>query len=76
MRIGIVAPGRPIERATADRAAAAAALWFPAVQLDFHPQCFLSDGGHFAGPDATRAAAFLEMANDPKIDAIWFARGG
>ena len=76
MRIGIVAPGRPIERATADRAAAAAALWFPAVQLDFHPQCFLSDGGHFAGPDAARAAAFLEMANDPKIDALWFARGG
>ena len=41
----------------------------------FHPQCFESDG-HFAGSDATRAAAFLEVANDPAYDAVWFARGG
>lgn len=41
----------------------------------FHPQCFAS-AGHFAGDDATRAAAFIEVANDPGYDAIWFARGG
>ena len=40
-----------------------------------HPQCFL-EAGHFAGTDAERAAAFLEFANDPGFDAIWFARGG
>ncbi|MDB5707403.1 MAG: LD-carboxypeptidase [Sphingomonas bacterium] len=76
MRIGIVAPGRPIDRVIADRAAAAAAIWFPGVELVFHPQCFLSDGGHFAGVDAARAAAFLDFANDPAFDALWFARGG
>jgi len=45
------------------------------VELVFHPQCFLSSG-HFAGNDATRIAALVETANDPSIDAIWFARGG
>lgn len=76
MRIGIVAPGRPIDRMIADRAAAAAAIWFPGVDLVFHPQCFDSDGGHFAGADSVRAAAFLEYANDAAFDALWFARGG
>jgi muramoyltetrapeptide carboxypeptidase len=76
MRIGIVAPGRPIDQALADRATAFAADAFPEVELAFHPQCFLSDGGHFAGTDATRAAAFLDFANDPAFDALWFARGG
>ena len=46
-----------------------------APELVIHPQCFLSEG-HFAGPDAARADAFVELANDPSIDAIWFARGG
>lgn len=32
--------------------------------------------GHFAGSDAQRTAAFVEMANREDIDAIWFARGG
>lgn len=41
----------------------------------FHPQCFLSDG-HFAGSDAARADAFVEVANDPSFDALWWARGG
>ena len=44
-------------------------------EIVFHPQCFAS-AGHFAGDDATRAAAFLEAANDPAFDALWFARGG
>ncbi len=45
------------------------------VNLDFHPQCF-REAGHFAGTDAERSAAFLEAANDPEYDAVWFARGG
>lgn len=45
------------------------------VELVVHPQCFLSEG-HFAGPDSARIEALVETANDPTIDAIWFARGG
>lgn len=75
MKIGVVAPARGIDEALAARALGLTAVAMPAVDLVFHPQCFLSDG-HFAGPDATRAAAFVEMANDPSVDAIWFARGG
>ncbi len=46
-----------------------------ALEIVFHPQCFTS-AGHFAGTDEARSSAFLEMANDPAFDAIWFARGG
>ncbi len=52
-----------------------AALAYPQVDLVVHPQCWVADG-HFAGSDAVRAAAFLQLANDPTIDAIWFLRGG
>ena len=45
------------------------------VELHFHPQCFFTHG-HFAGPDASRAQAFLEIANDDSFDALWWARGG
>ena len=76
MKIGIVAPGRPIDQALADRAFAFAAERFPEAELVFHPQCFLSDGGHFAGTDDVRAVAFLDFANDAAFDALWFARGG
>ncbi|MCH4891908.1 LD-carboxypeptidase [Sphingomonas sp. SFZ2018-12] len=75
MRIGVVAPARPIEEVVASRVKALGALIHPDVGIDFHPQCFASDG-HFAGADGTRAAAFLEFANDSGFDAIWFARGG
>ncbi len=44
-------------------------------ELYFHPQCFLAHG-HFAGDDAARRDAFVELANDDSFDAIWFARGG
>ena len=75
--IGIVAPASRIDPALADDVAALARSLYPARPpvLRFHPQCFLS-AGHFAGDDAARAAAFLDMANDPAIDALWFARGG
>ncbi len=75
MRIGIVAPAKTLDRAVAAEVQALAALAFPGVELVIHPQSYLVDG-HFAGPDSARAAAFLEVANDPTIDAIWFARGG
>ena len=75
--IGIVAPAARIEPATAESVTALAARLFPQQPptLRFHPQCFLS-AGHFAGSDDARAAALIEMASDPAIDAIWFARGG
>jgi muramoyltetrapeptide carboxypeptidase len=75
-RIGIVAPGSPIAPEVAERVRALAAASFGGrVELHFHAQCFLS-AGHFAGDDDMRANAFLEFANDPALDAVWFARGG
>lgn len=75
--IAVIAPGRPLAHDEADQVAqSAAALYAPdQVKLNFHPQCFLTHG-HFAGDDKARSNAFLETANDPAIDAIWFARGG
>ncbi len=59
----------------AERVTALAAGHFPSLELHFHPQCYLA-AGHFAGSDEARAAAFLEVANDAAIDALWFGRGG
>lgn len=73
-RVAICAPSRSITEADAARVLALAAE-FPGLELHFHPQCFRNDG-HFAGSDAERLAAFLECANDPGFDAVWFARGG
>ena len=75
MRIAVVAPSNAIRQEDAERVAALAAERFPAVELRFDPQCFLSHN-HFAGEDRTRADAFVAAANDPGIDALWFARGG
>jgi muramoyltetrapeptide carboxypeptidase len=75
MRIAVVAPSGRFAEGTADRVAAIAARAQPDAELFFHPQCFLSHG-HFAGSDAERLAAFVQVANDPGFDAIWFARGG
>ncbi len=75
MKIAVVAPGRPVDPILAARATAFAAITFPDVDLSFADQCFAHDG-HFAGPDSARAAAFLAAANDPAVDAVWFARGG
>jgi len=75
MRIGIVAPSSRLEPAVAESVTRLAATLYPSAppELHFHPQCFLS-AGHFAGDDEARAAAFLEVANDPSFDALWFAR--
>jgi muramoyltetrapeptide carboxypeptidase len=75
MRIAIVAPSCRIDHDIAERVTALAAAHHPDVELVFHPQCFL-EHGHFAGTDAARAAAFVEAASDPAVNAIWFARGG
>jgi muramoyltetrapeptide carboxypeptidase len=75
MRIGVVAPGRSVSREGSLRLSAFMAITYPAHEIVFHPQCYLSEG-HFAGPDSVRAEAFLEYANDPAFDAVWFARGG
>lgn len=77
IRIGVVAPGTRIEPELAARLKAFAADSFldRAPEIVVHPQCFLS-AGHFAGDDDARLQAFVEYANDPSLDAIWFARGG
>ncbi len=72
MRIGIVAPSCPLDPAIAERLTG---LVGSRAELVIDPQCFLSDG-HFAGNDEARTRALIAMANDPAINAIWFARGG
>jgi muramoyltetrapeptide carboxypeptidase len=74
MRVRLCAPSTALARDDAARVAALAHA-YPDVMLDFHPQCFAVEG-HFAGSDAVRLAAFLDCANDPDCDAVWFARGG
>jgi muramoyltetrapeptide carboxypeptidase len=73
MKIAIVAPSCALDPTIPARMEPMAAA--RGLTLFFHPQCFLSDG-HFAGPDAARMAALVEVANDPAYDAVWFARGG
>jgi muramoyltetrapeptide carboxypeptidase len=75
VRIGIVAPGRRLGEATQARLEAFAAQTHLPIELVIHPQCQFSHG-HFAGTDSQRLEAFLTAANDPTLDAIWFARGG
>ena len=76
VRIGVVAPGSRMEFDIAEATAAlAAAIYGDRVDIVFHPQCYES-WGHFAGTDESRAAAFVEIANDPAFDALWIGRGG
>jgi muramoyltetrapeptide carboxypeptidase len=72
MRIAVVAPSNLLPDEVPERVSAIAG---DRAEIVFHPQCFLSSG-HFAGPDAAREDAFVEVANDPRFDAVWFARGG
>ncbi len=74
-RIALCCPGKPLLPERAEAVLELAAREFPQLELAFHPQCF-DTHGHFAGDDATRLAALLELANDPAVDAIWFAMGG
>lgn len=76
-KIGVVCASSRFTRERADQVEAWMAQNHPDrdVSVVFHPACFLKHG-HFAGDDRARADAFVEFANDPRIDAIWFARGG
>lgn len=73
----MVAPSNRVLPATRDKVLELAVRLYGdrAPDIWFHPQCFLS-AGHFAGPDEARAQAFVEVANDPGFDALWFGRGG
>jgi muramoyltetrapeptide carboxypeptidase len=77
IKIGVVAPSNRVPPDLPAKLTALSARLYQdrAPEIRFHPQCFLSCG-HFAGSDAERAAAFLEVANDPTIDVLWFGRGG
>lgn len=75
MRIGVLAASSRANPEAISAVTAYAATAFPEVELVFHPQCRETDG-HFAGSDFRRAEAFLQYANDPGLDAIWFLRGG
>ena len=77
MRIGVVAPSCRLDETIPARLDAIAKAHFGtnAPEIRFHDQCFLSDG-HFAGSDDVRIDAIVDYANDPAVDAIWFARGG
>jgi muramoyltetrapeptide carboxypeptidase len=76
-KIGVVAPGSRMSPEVAARVLALAGNLYPdrTPEIHFHPQCHAAHG-HFAGDDATRAQAFLEIANEETYDAVWFARGG
>lgn len=74
-RIGICAPCAPLFRVDAEAVIALAVAEFPTLELIFHPQCF-EVAGHFAGSDKVRTDAFVDMANDDSLDALWCARGG
>lgn len=74
-RIGVAAPSGRFAAEAREKVRALAAAAFPEVELVFHPQCELAHG-HFAGPDAARTEALVELANDESLQAIWIARGG
>lgn len=74
LNIAICAPGKRLKRSCAAQVSALAAQ-YPGITLHFNDQCFARHG-HFAGSDAIRLAALLECANDPVMDAVWFAMGG
>ncbi len=74
--IAVVAPANRLDPELASRVMAITARLYPEqVRVHVHPQCHMS-WGHFAGEDQARAAAFVEVANDPAYGAVWFARGG
>lgn len=77
MKIGVAATASVFPHDLAEAARAVVAERWPGgeVELVFHADAHAL-GGHFAGDDATRENAFVDLANDPSIDCIWFGRGG
>ncbi len=77
MKIGVVAPGSRIDLGVTEAIVEICGAAYPsnAPEIVFHHQCFFACG-HFAGSDGERLEAFLDFANDPSFDVLWFARGG
>lgn len=77
IKIGVVAPSNRVVADLPQKLSDLCGHLYPDRRPDiwFHPQCFRSCG-HFAGTDAERAAAFLDVANDDSVDVLWFGRGG
>ena len=75
IKIGVMAPGSRIDETVAERVGDIAAGFDPdrSIDIHFHPQCFLASG-HFAGDDATRTEAFLDIANHRASKLPSFAR--
>ena len=74
MRIVVVAPSCALDHGAARRVEELASKRGD-CELVIDPQCFLSDG-HFAGSDDHRLRALRDAMADPRVDALWFARGG
>jgi muramoyltetrapeptide carboxypeptidase len=77
VRIAVVAPSGAAQPGL-DKALAAAVAksrFAGEVSVEVHPDA-MRVSGHFAGTDAQRLKAFLEVANDPSVDAVWALRGG
>ena len=77
LKIGVVATASRLSPEVAEQVPAVARAIYgeAAPQIVFHAGSYAS-AGHFAGDDAARARAFLEVANDESFDVLWFARGG
>jgi muramoyltetrapeptide carboxypeptidase len=77
LKIGVVATASRLSPEVAERVPALARAIYgdAAPEIVFHTGSYAS-AGHFAGDDAARARAFLEVANDDSFDVLWFARGG
>ena len=77
MKIGVVNVGSRFSRERGE----AIEAWFAAnipdgsIQIVIHPAAYQKHG-HFGGDDAARTNAFVEFANDSRLDSVWFARGG
>ncbi|MFH1261944.1 MAG: LD-carboxypeptidase [Pseudomonadota bacterium] len=71
--VAVIAPASPFERKRLDRAV----RWLEGegISVRYRPEIF-SRKGYLAGSDARRLKEFITAWRDPKIDAIFAARGG
>jgi muramoyltetrapeptide carboxypeptidase len=73
MKVAIVAPSSVVPPVELD--SGVARLREAGFEVTVHAQC-LARHFTYAGTDAERAAAFFEVASDPRYPIIWCARGG
>ena len=78
MRIAVVAASsRFDDRALVESSLAPILADYPGAEIDFRVVEGEDNASvHFAGGDDVRLAKLLAAANDERVDAIWFARGG